>query len=104
MRYPKPWKIGKVDLDPPSELPNIPRLSTVEIIDADEQIVCTIRTYSQPVVREIVDTINEYDKSTKIKECEDCLYYIKDILTGYSKCKYPLQCHNKHLFKGKDEK
>ena len=98
MRYTKPWQIGKVTLDPPSDIPFEPRLSTIEILDADEQIVCSIRTYSQYIAREIVDTINEYDKTMKLKECVDCLYYIKDVLTGSNTCKFPLYCHNKYLF------
>lgn len=103
MRYPKPWQIGNIILDKaPFDLPFEPRLSTVEILDADNKQICSIRTYSEYIVKDIVDTMNEYDKSMRIKHCADCLYYIKDILSGDYRCKYPKDCVNKNLFERND--
>ena len=101
MRYPKPWQIGKVKIDPPNNI-NTPRMSTIEIIDADEKRVCLIRTYSQPIAQDIINAINEYDQLNTVKQCADCLYYTKDMLSGYVQCKFPKECHNKHLFSRKE--
>lgn len=36
-----------------------------------------------------------------VNHCADCLYYAKDPLTEDVKCKYPLECEHKKLFKRK---
>lgn len=103
-RYPKPWQIGKVDLDPTSDIHFEPRLSTIELVDANEKVICTIRIHVQYVARDIIDTINECDKinkTKKVQHCADCFYYAKDILTDEVKCKFPKECVNKKLFERK---
>ena len=105
MRYPKPWQIGNVDTDQPSDIPNTPRLSTIEILDSDEQIVCSIRTYSQYIAQDIITAINEYDKINKVKKvqhCADCFYCVKDMLNDDVKCVFPKECSNKNLFVRKE--